>query len=73
MSFHKCRACKVEYILQVAVALMRKMTLQGGRSVAEQAEFFAKQLHDAWGVGDAACQSGVVLLLSTEDRQVTSA
>jgi len=35
-----------------------------------QAAVFAKHLHNAWGVGDAACNNGVVLLLAIEERQV---
>ncbi len=37
---------------------------------AATAERFARQLHDAWGVGSAACDNGVLLLLATKDRQV---
>lgn len=55
---------------QVAVALVDKMQLQKGRTAAEQAEVFAKSLHNTWGVGDATCNSGLVLFLSRDDRQV---
>lgn len=55
---------------QVAVALMRKMAVPPGEPAAAQAQIFARSLHDAWGVGDAACNNGVLLLLSIEDRQV---
>jgi len=54
----------------VAVALMQAMQLQAGRSAAEQAEVFARQLHGNWGVGRAGCDDGVLLLLSVQDRQV---
>ncbi len=56
--------------LQVAVALVQSMKLQNGRSEAEQAEYFAKSLHKAWGVGDKNCDNGLVFLLSKDDRQV---
>ena len=49
---------------------MQSMQLQAGRSAAEQAEVFARQLHGAWGVGRAGCDDGVLLLLSVRDRQV---
>lgn len=55
---------------QVAVALVDRMKLENGRTQAEQAEFFAKSLHHNWGVGDATCNSGLVLFLSKDDRQV---
>ncbi len=56
--------------MQVAVALVQSMKLQGGRTEAEQAEYFAKSLHKAWGVGDASCDNGLVFFLSKDDRQV---
>lgn len=46
------------------------MKLETGRTQAEQAEVFAKSLHSSWGVGDATCNSGLVLFLSKDDRQV---
>ena len=49
---------------------MQAMQLQAGRSAAEQAEAFARQLHGEWGVGRAGCDDGVLLLLSVRDRQV---
>lgn len=52
------------------MALMDKMKLEKGRTQAEQAEAFAKSLHNTWGVGDATCNSGLLLLLSKDDRQV---
>ncbi|KAL3139146.1 hypothetical protein ABBQ32_005931 [Trebouxia sp. C0010 RCD-2024] len=55
---------------QVAVALVDRMKLENGRTQAEQAEFFAKSLHKNWGVGDATCNSGLVLFLSKDDRQM---
>ena len=59
--------------LQVAVALMRKMDLRAGESPEEGAARFARQLFDAWGVGDAGCNNGVLLLLALQDRQVLQA
>ena len=46
------------------------MKLENGRTQAEQAEYFAKSLHKTWGVGDATCNSGLVLFISKDDRQV---
>lgn len=55
---------------QVAVAVMQRMAVPEGESATAQAKVFAKALHDKWGVGDAACNNGVLLLLSVQDRQV---
>ncbi len=55
----------------MAVALAKKNDLSGGTSTGEAAERFAQKLMDAWGVGDAQCNDGVVLFLSKEPRQVT--
>jgi uncharacterized membrane protein YgcG len=54
---------------QVAVALMRKMKTLPGGSPPEAAANFATQLFDDWGVGEASCGNGVLLLLSIGDRQ----
>eukprot|EP00891_Asterochloris_glomerata_P009350 jgi/Astpho2/9350/fgenesh1_pg.00142_%23_25_t len=54
----------------VAVALMQRMHVPAGRSAQEQAEVFAETVHNSWGVGDAACSNGVLLLLSVQDRVV---
>lgn len=62
--------CDHNRVFQVAVALVDKMKLQNRRTAAEQAEVFAKSLHKTWGVGDATCNSGLVLFLSRDDRQV---
>ncbi|GIL83335.1 hypothetical protein Vretimale_11310 [Volvox reticuliferus] len=53
---------------QVAVALMRHMSYVG--DPGEAAGQFAKSLHNRWGVGDAHCNNGVVLLISINDRQI---
>lgn len=55
---------------QVAVAVMRRIVVPAGSTPAQTAHDFAKALHAAWGVGDAACENGVVLVLAIEDRQV---
>ena len=55
---------------QVAVAVMRKMVVPRGAAAPDAARDFAKALHAAWGVGDAACDNGVLFLLSVDDRQV---
>ena len=55
---------------QVAAAVMRRMAVLPGKDPGEAARLFAKALHDAWGVGDAACNNGVLLLLSIDDREV---
>lgn len=49
---------------------MRSMGIPAGESAESEAAAFARQLHDSWGVGDAACNNGVLLLLSIGDRQV---
>lgn len=54
---------------QVAVALLNRM-VRMGMPKEQVAELFAKQLHNRWGVGHPACNNGVLLLLSVEDRQV---
>lgn len=48
---------------------MEAMQLEPGRDAPQQAQAFAKQLHDSWGVGRKACNDGVLLLLSVKDRQ----
>jgi uncharacterized membrane protein len=49
---------------------MRKMDFAAGTAPADAARAFAKDLHARWGVGDAACNNGVLLLLAIDDRQV---
>ena len=53
--------------LQVGVALVHKLK-RTKHDVVEEAEGFARALHGMWGVGDAACQNGVLLFLSRVDR-----
>ena len=55
--------------LQVGMAIMKKMNLQG-QAPEDAAAAFAGALFRNWGVGDSECGNGAVLLLSLEDRQV---
>lgn len=55
---------------QVAVAVVQRMQMAPASIPADVAENFATELHDRWGVGDAACHNGVLLLLAVQDRQV---
>ena len=55
---------------QIGVAVMKKMRGVPDESIAVTAENFAKHLHDRWGVGNAECDDGAVLLLSITDRQI---
>jgi uncharacterized membrane protein YgcG len=55
---------------QVAVALMRRFQVEESEDAGAAAARFARELHAAWGVGSAACNNGVLLLLSADDRQV---
>lgn len=57
-------------MLQVAVALVKKMELDGSIGPQEMARTFAKQLHAQWGVGLADCDNGVLLFLSMKDKQI---
>ncbi len=41
-----------------------------GADEGEAAEQFAAELMDRWGVGDASCNDGVLLLLTLQPRQV---
>ena len=49
---------------------MKEFQLPEGVDAAEQARAFAKSLHDAWGVGSATCNNGVLLLMALDNRQV---
>ncbi|KAL6754945.1 hypothetical protein V8C86DRAFT_2688347 [Haematococcus lacustris] len=55
---------------EVAFALMDKFYSGWGTDLGRTAQKFAASLHDTWGVGDPACQNGVLVLLSVEDRQL---
>lgn len=54
---------------QVAVALMQQMGVREDAPVNDQARGFAEELMTAWGVGNAACNDGVLLLLSKQPRE----
>ena len=60
---------------QVAVVVLKKMATSfvdnfGPNKEVEAAEFFARKLHDDWGVGDKKSQNGVLILVSMLDRVV---
>ena len=63
-------AIAADHGYQVAVALVEEMEAVRGMDKPANAEFWAKGLHDRWGVGDAATQKGVVLFLAKLDRRV---
>jgi uncharacterized membrane protein YgcG len=48
---------------------MDRFDTTGSPDPAKAAESFARYLHDSWGVGDAACDNGLLLLLSVGNRQ----
>ena len=70
VAHHSLRMVCTNCYPQIAVALMHRFQLQSPAGAAETAAAFARSLHSAWGVGQAACDNGVLLLLSTRDRQV---
>ncbi|GFH05565.1 glycoside hydrolase [Haematococcus lacustris] len=49
---------------EVAFALMDKFYSGWGADLGRTAQKFAASLHDTWGVGDPACQNGVLVLLT---------
>lgn len=54
---------------QIAVAIFEKMSCGLCLGSMESRAFqFAKDLHDRWGVGDAKCQNGIVIVFSIKDR-----
>lgn len=55
---------------QVALAIMQKINIASTVTPADAARTFAQSLHDAWGVGFAECNNGVLMLLAVDDRQV---
>ena len=55
---------------QIGVAVLNRMRSNSDESVAKTAEKFAKHLHVSWGVGNAGCDDGAVLLISRDDREV---
>lgn len=55
---------------KVAVAVVKRMQMAPASNPSDVAEAFATKLHNQWGVGDAACNNGVLLFLAVQDRQV---
>eukprot|EP00884_Botryococcus_braunii_P012507 jgi/Botrbrau1/21257/Bobra.39_2s0049.2 len=55
---------------QVAVALMKNMEGHPGDTAEYTAATFAADLFENWGIGSKDCSNGVLLLLSTGDRQI---
>lgn len=57
-------------VYQVAFAIVGSVT--GGTSLLpmEAAERAARETHDAWGVGSAACGDGALIFVAVEDRAV---
>ena len=54
----------------MACAATRSIAVPQGADEGEAAENFAADLMDKWGVGDASCNDGVLLLLTLHPRQV---
>lgn len=59
------------FVQQIGVAVMRQFAKQPRKSTTETSLYFAKQLHNGWGVGHAKCNDGTLLLVSIEDRTVS--
>lgn len=58
------------WLLQVGVAVLRRMKVAPAEDPEEVAAGFARYLHDSWGVGDRGCNNGVLLLVALQNRQV---
>ena len=54
--------------VRIAVATMADIRAHGGGDV--RVEDYAKQLFNAWGVGESATNTGILLLVVTKDRVV---
>lgn len=54
--------------VQMVVVTMRSITLYGGTSMRLDA--YAKALFNAWGVGEADRNDGILMLVATDDREV---
>lgn len=39
-------------------------------TTSQMAEKYAKSIHDQWGIGDADCNNGIMLLISIKDRKL---
>lgn len=55
---------------EVGIAVVKSMELEEDENAAENAERFAKYLHDNWGIGKELCNDGGLIFLSVNDRQV---
>lgn len=53
---------------QLAIAVFDSMSDTSISDKKQRAFQFAKDLHDRWGVGDAECQNGIVIVLSVQDH-----
>ena len=49
---------------------MRRMDINRGEPAGDAARRIGKAIHAKWGVGQKACDNGVLFLLAVEDRQV---
>ncbi|KDD74804.1 hypothetical protein H632_c1063p0, partial [Helicosporidium sp. ATCC 50920] len=67
-ALHDCAGKQQGYTIGVAVAA--RMSTSSGESLPESARAFAQAVHDAWGVGDRACNDGLLVFLALEQRQV---
>lgn len=66
-------ACGDHYTgFQIAVLIIERMASGYKRlnDASSRAQHFARDIHDSWGVGDAACENGVMVFVAVEDRQV---
>ncbi|CAD7696649.1 unnamed protein product [Ostreobium quekettii] len=55
---------------QFAIAVANKLAMAPGDTPAQAARKLAEHLHGGWGVGHAACDDGVLVLLAISDRQI---
>lgn len=65
--------CNQDYTdVRVPVEIMAVIVdeVQGSGDAATKVAAFTKGLHSRFGVGDAVCGSGAVLVVSVKDRQV---
>ncbi len=58
------------YAMQVAVALVKKLGTRFGRPMNVEAAYFADSLYNAWHMEHIECKNGVLLVISSEDREV---
>jgi len=55
---------------QVAVALVKKLGTRFGRPMNVEAAYFADSLYNAWEMEYKECRNGILLVISTIDREV---